>query len=56
MVDKLEWTGKYTFQAANNREWRVDGEVAGLVRSGGGLTFVTLDGAGHLVRPSLNFE
>ncbi|KAI0772248.1 serine carboxypeptidase [Irpex lacteus] len=49
MVDSLDWTGKGTFRAAGSREWKVDGEVAGLVRSGGGLTFVTLDGAGHLV-------
>lgn len=53
MVDNLDWTGKGAFRAAGSREWKVDGAVAGLVRSGGGLTFVTLDGAGHLVCPFL---
>lgn len=53
MVDNLDWTGKGAFRAAGSREWKVDEEVAGLVQSGGGLTFATLNGAGHLVRFTL---
>lgn len=30
-------------------KWTIDGEVAGEVRSGGGLTFAAVEGAGHMV-------
>ncbi|PCH38417.1 serine carboxypeptidase [Wolfiporia cocos MD-104 SS10] len=45
----LEWTGQDGFVAEPLREWEVDGEVAGLTRSAGPLTFATLYGAGHMV-------
>ncbi|KAF9242675.1 serine carboxypeptidase [Melanogaster broomeanus] len=37
---QMPWTGQEAF---------VDGHVAGKVRSAGGLTFATIDGAGHMV-------
>ncbi len=46
----LEWTGQDAYRSEHLREWLVDGEVAGKVRTGGGLTFATIDGAGHMVR------
>lgn len=46
----LEWTGQESYRNEHLREWLVDGEVAGKVRAGGGLTFATIDGAGHMVR------
>lgn len=49
----LEWTGQDAYRNEQLREWLVDGEVAGKVRAGGGLTFATIDGAGHMVRFSL---
>lgn len=51
MTRSLEWTGNGAFRSEPLREWFVDGEVAGLTRSGGGLTFATIADAGHLVRP-----
>jgi carboxypeptidase C (cathepsin A) len=50
MLLNLDWTGKDAFRAQSLREWTVDGKVAGITRSSGNLTFVTIDGAGHMVR------
>ncbi|KAH9849189.1 serine carboxypeptidase [Lenzites betulinus] len=44
----LEWTKQEQFRNEPLREWLVEDEVAGKVRSGGGLTFATIDGAGHM--------
>ncbi|KAG8786044.1 hypothetical protein FRC12_016982 [Ceratobasidium sp. 428] len=49
-VTALDWTGRDEFHANQARDWFVDGHVAGFVRSGGGLTFATVDAAGHMVR------
>lgn len=48
----LEWSGKEGFVGEELREWKVGGEVAGKTRAWGPLTFATIDGAGHMVRPS----
>ncbi|VDB85108.1 unnamed protein product [Peniophora sp. CBMAI 1063] len=48
-VQALEWTGHDAFNAAEDRAWIVDGEVAGKTRSAAGLTFATVDAAGHMV-------
>lgn len=45
----LEWNGQEDFNAQPLREWKVDGDVAGVTRSTGPLTFVTVHGAGHMV-------
>ena len=50
MSRAIEWTGQQAFAAAPLREWRVDGEVAGVTRGTAGLTFATVNGAGHMVR------
>lgn len=47
---QLEWSGHDEFAGQALREWKVDGEVAGMTRSANGLTFATIDGAGHMVR------
>jgi carboxypeptidase C (cathepsin A) len=47
----MEWSGKETFGSVEMREWFVDGKRAGLTRSAKGLTYATVDGAGHMVRP-----
>ncbi|OJT03151.1 Serine carboxypeptidase-like [Trametes pubescens] len=49
MTLALEWTGQEEFRADTLREWTVDGQAAGVVRSGGGLTYATIAGAGHMV-------
>ncbi|KAJ7737094.1 Alpha/Beta hydrolase protein [Mycena metata] len=45
----LEWSGQTEFRAQELREWTVDGKRAGRTRTAGGLTFATVDGAGHMV-------
>ena len=51
MTLALEWTKQDAFRSQPLRDWTVDGKVAGVVRSGGGLTYATISGAGHMVRP-----
>jgi hypothetical protein len=45
----LEWSGQSEFVKQELRSWKVDGEKVGSVRSSGPFTFVTVDGAGHMV-------
>ena len=49
MVLGVEWSAQDAFRGSAFREWYAAGEVAGKVRSGGGMSFVTVLGAGHLV-------
>jgi carboxypeptidase C (cathepsin A) len=49
----LDWSGGEAFRAEQLRDWKVGGKVAGRTRSAGQLTFVTVDGAGHMVRSDL---
>jgi len=50
----LEWHGQQDFAALPLREWKVDGHVVGKTRSAHGLTFATVDAAGHMVRFSFH--
>jgi carboxypeptidase C (cathepsin A) len=50
MTLNMEWTGQPQFVAQPLKEWYVEGNAAGLVRSAGGLTFTTVYGGGHMVR------
>ena len=51
MTLALDWTGKDAFGAEPLREWTLDGKTAaGVTRKAGPLTFMTLYGAGHMVR------
>ncbi|RDB27312.1 Carboxypeptidase Y [Hypsizygus marmoreus] len=45
----LEWTHQREFVEEELRVWEVDGKRAGRTRSAGGLTFATVEGAGHMV-------
>lgn len=45
----LEWSGKEKFSTQPLREWFVNGKSAGNTRSANGLTFATIEGAGHMV-------
>ncbi|KAJ3517824.1 hypothetical protein NLJ89_g246 [Agrocybe chaxingu] len=45
----LEWTGGDEFRKQGLREWVVQGQTAGMTRSAKGLTFATIEGAGHMV-------
>ncbi|OSX56451.1 hypothetical protein POSPLADRAFT_1160107 [Postia placenta MAD-698-R-SB12] len=49
MTLALEWSGQQDFAAEPLRGWKVDGDFVGLTRTAGPLTFVTIDGAGHMV-------
>jgi cathepsin A (carboxypeptidase C) len=47
----LDWTGREGFAAAETKDWSLPHSAvkAGTVQSFGGLTFLDIDGAGHLV-------
>lgn len=45
----LKWTGQEKFASQVLRDWVVDGQPAGKTRAHGGLTFATIEGAGHMV-------
>ena len=45
----LEWSGKAGFNAAEFKDWAVGGASAGLARTYGGLTFLRVFDAGHMV-------
>jgi carboxypeptidase C (cathepsin A) len=46
----LEWSGQAEFLAQPLTEWAVEGKRAGKTRAAKGLTFATVDAAGHMVR------
>ncbi|KAG8775314.1 hypothetical protein FRC12_001556 [Ceratobasidium sp. 428] len=48
-IQSLDWTGSGAYTAEKDREWTVDGKTAGITRSAHGLTFATVNGAGHMV-------
>lgn len=49
MIEEIEWSRKCEFQKEKLYKWRVDGEVAGDAQHGGGLSWATIAGAGHMV-------
>lgn len=52
-VSTLEWSGHSAFAAEELRAWEVDGKPVGESKSTNGLTWATVYGAGHMVRPTL---
>ncbi|QRW13018.1 Serine carboxypeptidase [Ceratobasidium sp. AG-Ba] len=48
-TESLDWTGSAAYISEKDREWSVDGKVAGITRSAHGLTFATVNAAGHMV-------
>ena len=48
-LEALEWTGSKGYKSAEFRDWEVDGKVAGYTKTFNGLTFATVQGAGHMV-------
>ena len=46
----LEWSEQTEFAAKPLNSWFVDGIAVGRQRSAGALSFVTVQGAGHMVR------
>jgi carboxypeptidase C (cathepsin A) len=47
---EFPWSGHDDFVKQELRDWKVAGKVAGRTRSAHGLTFATVNAAGHLVR------
>ncbi|GJJ11597.1 hypothetical protein Clacol_005832 [Clathrus columnatus] len=45
----LKWTGQKQFVSQKLRDWTIDGRSVGKTRAYGGLTFATVEGAGHMV-------
>ena len=48
-LDALDWERASEWRAAPPEVWEVDGERAGTVQAAEPLTYVKLDGAGHMV-------
>ncbi len=48
-VNHMEWSGAKDFQTTQRAVWKVDGKTAGYVQSGGGLDYILVKGAGHMV-------
>lgn len=50
MAKELEWEGQSGFVQAAEAAWESQGVVSGWMKSFGGLSFVVVEGAGHMVR------
>lgn len=48
-VEALEWRGQEAYNAVPVSEWFVDEEKAGITKGWKGLTYATVEGAGHMV-------
>lgn len=48
-TNATRWNQQAAFTSAATVDWLVNGAVAGQVKSGGGMTFIAVDGAGHMV-------
>ncbi|KAL0955847.1 hypothetical protein HGRIS_002049 [Hohenbuehelia grisea] len=46
---EMKWSGQKDFVDQELRDWFVDGRRSGITRSARGLTFATVEGAGHMV-------
>ena len=49
MSRELEWTGQEEYVSKPLDSWYMEGRVVGLARSANGLTFATINDAGHMV-------
>lgn len=49
MLNGMTWNGKNGFNQASNVTWTVNGNSAGNSRTYGGLTYLVVFGAGHMV-------
>jgi len=48
-VEAMEWGGQTEYNSKEFVEWTVDGHRVGITKSSKGLTFATVEGAGHMV-------
>ncbi|KAJ0411816.1 hypothetical protein ATCC90586_002969 [Pythium insidiosum] len=49
LIDRLAWTGNADYRSAPRQPWRVKGQVAGLAKTTGNMSYVVVTNAGHLV-------
>jgi serine carboxypeptidase-like clade 4 len=49
MANTISWSGQSSFASQPLSAWTVGGAEAGQVKSSGGLTFVMVEQAGHMV-------
>lgn len=49
MADTISWSGKSAFSSTPLTAWQVGGAQAGQIKSSGGLTFIQVEQAGHMV-------
>ncbi|KAE9202161.1 hypothetical protein PF004_g18498 [Phytophthora fragariae] len=49
IIDRLAWTDTAKYRVAKRQPWVVDGQVAGLAKSAGNMSYVVVLNSGHLV-------
>ncbi|GMF43452.1 unnamed protein product [Phytophthora fragariaefolia] len=49
IIDRLAWTDTAKYRVAKRQPWLVDGQVAGLAKSAGNMSYVVVLNSGHLV-------
>uniref|UniRef100_K3X2K8 Carboxypeptidase n=1 Tax=Globisporangium ultimum (strain ATCC 200006 / CBS 805.95 / DAOM BR144) TaxID=431595 RepID=K3X2K8_GLOUD len=49
MIDRLAWTGTSDYRVAQRQPWVIDGQVAGLAKTSGNMSYVVVLNSGHLV-------
>ncbi|KAG2980561.1 hypothetical protein PC118_g11121 [Phytophthora cactorum] len=49
IIDRLAWTDTAKYRVAKRQPWMVDGQVAGLAKSAGNMSYVVVLNSGHLV-------
>ncbi|KAL7689348.1 putative peptidase S10, serine carboxypeptidase, alpha/Beta hydrolase [Plasmopara halstedii] len=49
IIDRLAWSDTAKYRVAVRQPWKVDGRVAGLVKSAGNMSYVVVLNSGHLV-------
>lgn len=49
MIDRLAWSGTVDYRVAHRKPWMLDGDVVGLAKSSGNMSYVVVTNSGHLV-------
>jgi carboxypeptidase C (cathepsin A) len=48
-TEALDWRGSNSYKTTPMSTWTIDGKVVGKYKTSGGLTYATVQGAGHFV-------
>ncbi|CCI45935.1 unnamed protein product [Albugo candida] len=49
MIDRLAWTGTTQYQQSIRKPWAFSGQIAGLIKATGNLTYLVMTNSGHFV-------